>query len=73
MIQGELVKLAGKTNKGKQVVKAKGTNWRIKASAHRVAFSTEAGPWLYVKPVNGDEKDARWVHANEDANFGVSR
>ena len=63
------LRLAGKTNKGKQRVKAHGPIWSILRTQESVLFSDRPGPWALIF-ANGDQ---RWVSLSDDANFEITR
>ena len=63
--------LKGKTQKGKNRVRELGSQWTLVRSTDSVAFSQESGPWWLVKPVNGFERDSRWIRNTKDKDFEV--
>jgi len=66
-----MLHLKGKTQKGKNRVREHGTQWVICRMQDRVAFSNKLGPWWLIKPVNGFEKDSRWICNTHDDDFEV--
>ena len=63
--------LKGKTQKGKNRVRELGNQWALVRTTDRVQFSSEPGPWWLVKPINGFEKDSRWIRNTHDKDFEV--
>ena len=51
-----------------------GRTWRVLVSRDSVQFSSDAGPWLFVRPetAQADERAERWVNGTADQNFDVS-
>lgn len=69
-------KLTGKTRKGKNRVHELGERWRLTNMLMSVQFSSKAGPWLMLEPIDVTDpvrlqKASRWVHRNDDEDFTV--
>lgn len=68
-----LVKLIGKSNKGKQRVKQHGELWNVERISNTSLFTQPIdgpGPFLFMRPNNGSD-DCRWVSEVGDPNFDV--
>lgn len=61
--------LAPKTRKGNNVIRKSGglVQWTVRILADRVLFNPEPGPWALIE----SQKDSRWVHLTNDADFAV--
>lgn len=64
----QTVKLTPKTRKGRNVVSRDGNLFRVVGQRDQVQFSTQAGPWLHVEPINRPWM-GRWVHSTDDKDF----
>lgn len=67
----QTVKLTPKTRKGQNVTRQNGETWEVVKVQDSILFSTQPGPWLFVKPTVGDLRNTRWVHGTDDPNFTV--
>lgn len=65
-----ILRLKGKTQKGKNRVRELGNEWELVERRDSVLFSQEKGPWLLVVPVSNPEKP-RWIHENNDVDFEI--
>ncbi len=66
-----MVKLTGRSKRGRERIKAHGSEWVVHCSWHRVQFSSDTGPWLLVGSLL--TRDTRWVHQDRDPNFKVEK
>lgn len=63
-----MLKLRGKTRKGKNRVKEHGEFWEILEEKH--ADCCNGIGWLII-PKNGDENAIRWINKTNDPDFEV--
>lgn len=68
-----IVKLIGKSQKGKNRVFEQGEEWHLVTVVDKVLFTTEPGPWMLLTSVKSHDKGIRWVHASNDKDFEVIR
>lgn len=62
-----LIKVRGKSQKGKNRVRERGEVWQLVRTAADVLFSSEHGPWLLLESLDG--KSMRWMRATGDKDF----
>ena len=66
----KLIRLQGKSLKGKNRVREKGREWFVIRETDDVLFASNSpGPWALVQPVNGQAVDSRWIHLTQDNDF----
>ena len=63
----KVIRLTGKTAKGKMVVKRDGSLWVLKKSVTTVLWTADAGPWMLLE----NEAGLRWLHTETDPDFEV--
>ena len=68
--KNELLKLAGKSQKGKNRIREQGELWELIKQVDRVQFSNQAGPWLLIQS-KSNSKHERWIHAETDTDFSI--
>jgi len=69
---GKQITLTGLSQKGKNRIREHGTDWLVSKVSDTVLFApNETGPFLFIKPVGGDDKSSRWIKMSGDQNFGV--
>jgi len=67
-----MIKLKGKTKKGKERVKRDGSDgWQVTRIAEVVAFDNRLGPWWHIKNESGNDFAERWIHSIDDKDFEV--
>lgn len=68
-----MLKLRGKTGKGRNRIRENGAEWEIIGIAHGVFFDERRGPWWFVRPVGqkDDSPKARWIHSTDDKDFAI--
>lgn len=66
-----MLKLRGRTQKGKNRIRELGESWEIIASVESVGFSSEKN-WILIHPVLNPDK-IRWIRANDDIDFEIIR
>jgi hypothetical protein len=68
---GNKVKLTGITRHGKNRIREKGAQWKVREVREKVSFNTPApGPFLLLDGL-GPVRDARWVSLHSDPNFEI--
>lgn len=75
---GKVIRLKGKSQKGKNRIREHGDRWTVLAECNRVLFAPNVtGPWLFVSPnpsgpgMGQDDKASRWIRATDDADFDM--
>lgn len=63
----QIIKLRGKTQKGKNRIRELGEEWVIVLLRNRVLFSNELN-WMLIQPVLNPEK-SRWIKQQNDNDF----
>lgn len=73
-----IVKLKGKTQKGKNRIREWGETWKVTAKNESVLFSNERGPWASVIPIDIPTENQkspvmglRWINLRSDEDFEV--
>lgn len=73
-----IIKLKGKTQKGKNRVHEWGILWEVFAKDDKVIFSQKDGPWVSIVPIDIPKENLkspsmgfRWIHLNDDDDFVV--
>lgn len=68
-----MIKLKGKTQKGKNRVREHGENWEVIRECDSVIFSNEPGPWGFIVPEGQDraDKGSRWINLRDDKDFEI--
>lgn len=65
-----VMKLKGKTQKGKNRIRECGDVWFLERTADSVLFDPRPGPWGLVTPESNKEK-SRWIHMIHDTDFEI--
>ena len=63
-----MIRLTGKTRKGKNRVNTNGAEYDFVESRDKVSFDDEPGPWLLITSI-ANPKSMRWVHKTDDIDF----
>lgn len=78
-----IVTLIPLDKRAKQMVRQHGNRWEVLQMVEKVLFSTDAGPWMHVSPIDEkrihesvrdtrEDTASRWVHAHFDKQFKVA-
>ena len=71
---GSIIRLRGKTAKGKNRITKYGELWFVLAETNTLLFSGNInGPWIFVTPSGRMMNDpaARWIHELSDVDFEI--
>jgi hypothetical protein len=68
---GSVITLKGLSRHGKNRIREKGSQWKVREVREKVSFNTPApGPFLLLDGL-GPVRDARWVSLRSDPNFEI--
>jgi len=68
-----LIRMNGKTQKGKNRVREHGEIWVVLREADRVIFDSSTGPWAFIAPrgLGRESNGSRWVNLRWDRDFQI--
>lgn len=64
---GQTIKVRGLSQKGKNRIREHGNVWTIIQISETVRFSSDIGPWLLLRSLNGNS--IRWMKETNDKDF----
>lgn len=66
-----IIRLEGKTQKGKNRIRELGDEWIAVKQQNTVSFSNDFGPWVLIHPIDNIDKP-RWIKQDNDPDFQIN-